>query len=277
MSLLQQAAIISHYEILALYGTNGLTEEHIKAITALPQLEEIIFMLNADEPGDAATAKHTVTLKQLLPAVNISKVSLPAGEDVNSLLQGHNAKLLIDLIEQRTDLSFSNPVPHVSRDESKKVAAETIPRPSSPQSKFNTVNPELLIYDNGELYIEILGGIKVTGLDRMKVTLKILHKEKLHNPQWYSIDLYNQVQREQTIMSVTETFETPTQATTQAFIQLITALESYRLQRIESLQPKQEQLPELSPVQRQAAISELQKPNLLQRTSQTDTAKWHRR
>ena len=277
VSLLQQEGIASKYEVLALYGTKGLTEEHQQAIVQWANSPstgggrgeaEVILMLNADEPGDAATAKHTVTLQQLLPAINISKISLPAGEDVNSLLQGHDAKLLIDLIEQRTELSFSNPVLHVSRDESKKVAAETLPRPSSQHSKLNTQNPELLIYDNGELYIEILGGIKITGLDRMKVTLKILHKEKLHNPQWYSIDLYNQVQREQTINSVTETFETPTQATTQAFIQLITALESYRLQRIESLQPKQEQLPELTPAQRQAAVSELKKSNLLQRTSQ---------
>jgi DNA primase len=87
---LQQEAIKSNYEILSLYGTNGLTEEHQKAIIELPQLEEIILMLNADEPGEAATAKHTVTLKQLLPAIKISKATLPEGEDVNSVLCTHD-------------------------------------------------------------------------------------------------------------------------------------------------------------------------------------------
>ena len=31
-------------------------------------------------------------------------------------------------------------------------------------------NPELLIYLDGKLHITILGGVKLTGLDRMKVT-----------------------------------------------------------------------------------------------------------
>ncbi len=80
-SLLQQEAIKSHYEILSLYGTNGLTEEHIKAITALPQLEEIILMLNADDAGNAATDKHAHALHALLPQVHITRTSLPTGEN----------------------------------------------------------------------------------------------------------------------------------------------------------------------------------------------------
>jgi DNA primase len=182
-SLLEQKEITSQYSILSLYGTNGLTDEHIKAITELPQLEEIILMLNADEPGEAATAKHTVTLKQLLPAISITKVTLPAGEDVNSLLQSHDdPKILLDLIEQRTS-TFAEAT--ADRDFSfsiEKEKPETLVTPAQ-QSKLNTQNPELLIYNNCELYFEILGGIKITGLDRMKVTLKVQHKEKLNHPQ----------------------------------------------------------------------------------------------
>ena len=261
-SLLQQPTIKSNYEILSLYGTNGLTDEHIKAITELPQLEEIILMLNADEPGEAATGKHAHTLHALLPQVRITHTHLPAGEDVNSVLCTHDdAKVLIDLIEQRTEFLFSI--------EKKNEAAETIATPAlQSNSKLNVTNPELLIYDNCELYFEILGGIRITGLDRMKVTLKVQHKEKINQPQWYSFDLYNQAQREQTITSVAETLEVSTQATTQTFIQLITELESYRIKRIEALQPKQEIKNELSPAARQTAINELKKPKLLQRTSQ---------
>ena len=203
-SLLQQKEVTAEFTILSLYGTNGLTDEHIKAITELPQLEEIILMLNADEPGEAATAKHTVTIKQLLPAIKFSKVSLPAGEDINSLLQSHeDAAILSDLIKQRTNFLFSI---------EKEKAHQAITTPAA--SKLNTANPELLIYDNCELYFEVLGGIKITGLDRMKVTLKVQHKEKVNHPQWYSIDLYNQVQREQTITSVAETLELSSQQTT---------------------------------------------------------------
>jgi DNA primase len=254
-SLLQQKEITEQFAILSLYGTNGLTDEHIAAIASLPQLEEIILMLNADEPGEVATAKHTVTLKQFLPEVKISKVTLPAGEDVNSVLCLHDdAKVLSDLIEQREIFSFS-------------IEKEKLQQ-SPTVSKLDTRNAELLIYDNCELYFEILGGIKITGLDRMKVTLKVQHKEKVNHPQWYSIDLYNQVQREQTINNVAETLELSSQQTTNTFINLITELESHRIKKIEALQPKEKAQHEITAAARQAAVNELKKPKLLQRTGQ---------
>lgn len=259
-SLLQQSSITEAYAVLALYGTNGLTDEHSQAILNLKDLQEIILMLNADDAGRAATEKHYRTLKQLLPEIIITNVTLPDGEDVNSLLQSHDdPAVLISLINERKDffLSIENKNP------------EILP-PSTLQTitKLNTNNPELLIYDNCELYFEILGGIKITGLDRLKVTLKVKHKEKVNHPQWYSIDLYNQGQREQTINNVAETLELSTQATTTTFINLITELENHRVQRIEALQPKEKPAHELTALQKQTAINELKKPKLLQRTGQ---------
>ena len=259
-SLLEQKEIKSGYEVLSLFGTNGLTDEHIKAIQSLVQLEEIILMLNADAAGEAASEKHYSTLKSLLPEVKISKVELPEGEDVNSVLCTHDdPRVLVDLIEQRKDFFISI--------ENKN--SDTIARPAVPQStKLDARNSELLIYDNCELYFEILGGIKITGLDRMKVTLKVQHKEKINQPQWYSIDLYNQGQREQTVNNVAETYEVSAQTTTQTFINLIQELENHRLQKMEALQPRPEIKPELTAGQRQQAVNELKRSNLLQRTNQ---------
>jgi DNA primase len=259
-SLLQQKEIAEQFAVLALYGTNGLTDEHIVAIISLPQLEEIILMLDADEAGEAATSKHYNTLKALLPDVRITHTNLPAGEDVNSVLCMHDdAGVLKNIIEQRIDFSFS-----IENKNSETLTTTAL----QSNSKLNTVNPELLIYDNCELYFEILGGIKITGLDRMKVTLKVKHKEKVNHPQWYSIDLYNQVQREQTINNIAEALELSSQQTTNTFINLITELENHRLQKIEALQPKQKPINELFAAARQTAINELKKPKLLQRTGQ---------
>jgi DNA primase len=259
-SLLQQTAITEQYSILALYGTNGLTEEHQAAIVSLPNLTEIIFLLNADEAGRAATEKHYSTLKQLLPEIILTQAILPDGEDVNSVLQTHDdPKVLIDLIAQRMDFSFQL---------KRETPIMPIPIATQRDSKLITTNPELLIYDNCELRIEVLGGIKITGLDRMRVTLKVQHKEKITQPVWHSLDLYNHAQREQAISTITEVLETSTAETSHTLAELTTALEQYRLQRIEALQPKQETKLELTPAQRQSAITELQKPNLLQRTSQ---------
>jgi DNA primase len=259
-TLLEQKEIKSSYEVLSLFGTNGLTEEHIQAIQSLSQLEEIILMLNADAAGEAASEKHYQTLKNLLPEVRISKTELPEGEDVNSVLCSHDdPKVLYDIIKQRKSFSFSieNKNPEI-------ITRPTLP----PSTKLDARNAELLIYDNCELYFEILGGIKITGLDRMKVTLKVQHKEKINQPQWYSIDLYNQGQREQTVNNVAETYEVSAQTTTQTFINLITELENHRLQKMEALQPRPEIKPELTAGQRQQAMAELKKQNLLHRTNQ---------
>jgi len=104
----QQHELTIQYELLALYGTNGLTDEHLQAIVSLKQLQEIIFMLNGDDPGRAATARHAATLHTLPPQVTLTVVAVPEGEDVNSLLQTHdNPRVLAELIAGRTAFSFS--------------------------------------------------------------------------------------------------------------------------------------------------------------------------
>ena len=65
-TLLQQEEITAEYEILALYGTNGLTEEHSQAIQELKHLKEIVIWLDGDEAGEKATAKYQESIYQLL-------------------------------------------------------------------------------------------------------------------------------------------------------------------------------------------------------------------
>lgn len=275
-SMLQQQNITEQFTILALYGTNGLTEEHLQAIQLLQNLTEIILTLNADDAGRAATVKHAQTLHQLLPETTISVVNLPDGEDVNSVLQGHDdAGILQHLIDQRdifsfqlkekiltSDLAPESPSP--TKQTPAKLALPVLPT----DTKFITSNPELLIYDNCELRIEVLGGIKITGLDRMRVTLKILHKQKAKQPVWHSLDLYHHGQREQAVEAITDLLDTATSSTMHTLAELTSALETYRLQRIEALQQKPEQVKEMSQAERQAALKELQHPSLLQRTAQ---------
>jgi DNA primase catalytic core len=266
LSLLQQHELSIQYEMLALYGTNGLTEEHLQAILSLKHLEEIIFMLNGDDAGKAATAKHASTLHALLPGIPLTTVVVPDGEDVNSLLQTHDdPRVLSELIGQRTKFSFSIEPGPPSPDQPK-AAAPTTTAPAS--GKLITANPELLIYDNCELVITVLGGIKLTGLDRMRVTLKVEHKAKAGLPVRHNLDLYHHAHTEQFINKVAESFDIPTLATTQTIAALTGELESYRARRLEGMQPHAEERVQLSPAQRQAAISYLKQANLLERTSE---------
>jgi DNA primase catalytic core len=263
-SLLQQAAITASFSILALYGTNGLTDEHIKAIMALHELQEIILMLNADAPGEAATQKHAQALHALLPGIRITCVHLPAGEDVNSVLCAHDdARVLIDLIDQRQDFLFST-----ENKKSAEIPAPTALHPNPKNHSLDTRNAELLIYQNCQLQIEVLGGIRITGLDRMKVTLKVTHLQKQLLPVRHTLDLYHRQQTEQLIETIAENFDVNIKQTAASIGELTNELEAYRLERIEALQPKKDTRPELTEAQKQAAINELKRENLLQRTSQ---------
>jgi DNA primase len=266
VSILQQHELTIQYELLALHGTNGLTEEHGQAILALKHLEEIIFMLNGDEAGKAATAKHCATLHTLLPTVKLTTVAVPDGEDVNSLLQTHDdPRVLADLIGERTEFSFSTEPSSTALEQPKAIGAVAV-LPAA--GKLVTANPELLVYDKDELLITVLGGIKLTGLDRMRVTLKVEHKAKQLLPVRHHLDLYNHPHTEQLVSKIAESLDISTQQATQTIAALTSELESYRARRMESLQPRAEERIQLSPAQRQAAISYLKQANLLERTGE---------
>lgn len=63
----------------------------------------------------------------------------------------------------------------------------------SPKRSLDISNPEHIRYQQGALDITILGGIRLEGLDRMRVTMKIQveHLSIRHN-----LDLYNDNQVE---------------------------------------------------------------------------------
>ncbi len=262
-SLLQIEAIKNDYETLSLYGTNGLTDEHQQAILSLQELEEIILMLDNDEAGAAATVKHSTTLQALLPNIKITTVVLP-NKDVNETLQAHNDEIFIQLLNERKPVEF-----FFSIEKEKLQTVETITNIELQQhTKLNVQNSELLIYDNCELQIEILGGIKITGLDRMKVTLKINHKAKQQLPIRDTLDLYNRNQTETLVQAISDNYDTNIKQTATTISELTNELEHYRLQKIEALQPKEKQKRELTAAEKTQAIKELQHPNLLERTNQ---------
>lgn len=107
-TLLQQEAITKDFEILSLYGTNGLTNEHQSAIKSLKQLEEIVFWFDGDEAGKKAAEKYSKELSQLNPRLKLSTVQTPESEDINSLLDGHQPEILTELLQNRQILFFSN-------------------------------------------------------------------------------------------------------------------------------------------------------------------------
>jgi DNA primase len=65
-TLLQQKEITAEYEVLALYGTNGLTAEHTEAVQELKHLKEIVLWLDGDVAGTKATERYRESIYELL-------------------------------------------------------------------------------------------------------------------------------------------------------------------------------------------------------------------
>lgn len=64
-TLLQEADLRQEYSVLALYGTNGFSQEHKEAIQRLDRLEEVILWPDGDEAGEQAAQKTSHHLETL--------------------------------------------------------------------------------------------------------------------------------------------------------------------------------------------------------------------
>jgi DNA primase len=251
---------ITDHEILACYGTNGFTTEHEQAIKELKQLEEIIIFFDGDKAGREGAKKLSEKLHGLKPGLRVSNIETPEGEDANSLAQSHEAEIFHHLIKNRKYFSFSSEQETTS-------APEHID--TSTHHKLHTSNPELLFYENGILNVTVLGGIKISGLDRLRVTLKIEHKTQTHLlPLRHNLDLYNKGQVDQLCTQVAESLDIGTQEAVHAIGGLITALEQYRNTRLEAMKPKKEERPAMGEATKRETLDYLKEKELMKRTLQ---------
>jgi len=136
------------------------------------------------------------------------------------------------------------------------------------KGRLSTENPELLVYTEGKLHITVLGGIKLTGLDRLRVTLKLTVTGKPNKAYRHHLDLYNGIQCGQLAERAAEALDVSEGELNQTLNNLITELESYRSERLEAMKPKQAEKKELTEAERKEALKFLKSPNLLQRTKE---------
>ncbi|MEO8761766.1 MAG: hypothetical protein ABI448_12795 [Bacteroidia bacterium] len=134
-------------------------------------------------------------------------------------------------------------------------------------ANFTTSNPDQLIYENSILTIEVLGGVRLEGLDRMRVTLKVSLNESDIPPVRHNLDLYNDTQSEKFIRKIAERLEVGTSVTAGTLAELTQVLENYRLAQIKDAQSELLHIAKpLTEKERQAAIENLKHENLLEQT-----------
>ena len=133
---------------------------------------------------------------------------------------------------------------------------------------LHITNPEELIYGNDMLTLTVLGGLRIDGLDRMRVTLKAELSGSPRPPVRHNLDLYNDTQSEKYIRKVAERLELGTSVVAASIAELTEQLESYRLQKIKSEADSQLKPKELTEEEIKQADDYLKSPDLIERTMQ---------
>ncbi len=253
-TLLNVKEITEKYEILACYGTNGLTQQHTEAISELKTLKEIILFFDGDAAGKEAVLKTASKLKTQVPHVQLSYVDTPDGEDVNSLSVSHEPEIFTHLVDNR------------------KVYSPAEERQAPPEEKpaLDISNPDYVTYHHEDLRFTLLGGLNLQQLDRMKVTLRtaIEQKENPYQSFRHSLDLYHDDQVEKYIRKACERLYLSTSKMSEAMESLIHALEDHRWQQSKNKAEKTPKKRVPSDNQKQAALDYLTAPKLMQRTSE---------
>jgi len=262
-TLLQNEEITSQYEVLALYGTNGLTTLHVEAIKKLKELKEIILWFDGDEAGEKAAEKYSEELQTL--DVKISKVNTPKDEDINSLLDGHTPSVLLEMINNR-EVSFSTEVGSTDKQIKEEQPAVA--------HRLNCDNPERIIYINNQLTVTVWGGIEKENLSRLRVSLHITSKDNTlpDGRQEYKtfrddVNLYSHTAVKKLIQNVAELLELSTTEVSRTVAELTEELEAYRMSeramQIQALKPKQY---EMTAIEIQQAQAFLKGENLVKKT-----------
>lgn len=143
--------------------------------------------------------------------------------------------------------------------------------------ELSTTNPHCFTYKTNELLIELLGGIRIDTLDRMRVTMKVTvinrkHTEYLNKGELaglsirHNLDLYNDMQVEKFVRRVAEKLETGSIALTKAIADITSQLEQYRLTQLDRQETRKEKV--LTPQEREDAIQFFRQKNLLNRTNE---------
>ena len=184
--------------------------------------------------------------------VKISKVIVPKGEDINSLVQGHELGVLRDLLSKREVLT-------------KGLEEE---RRTQPIKKMDGVldvsNANLLSYVVSSLLFSLIGGVSMTNIERLRVTLKV-ERKGCSGRLRHSFDLYNDDQLERYARKASDRLDIGSQEMRIALNGLVDAVEKYRLDELNMI--KGGTKVELSEARRSKAIAYLEAPYLLKRTN----------
>lgn len=131
---------------------------------------------------------------------------------------------------------------------------------------LNTNNPNSYTYETTHLLIEILGGIRLNHLDRLRVTISI-QKQETHLKLRHNLDLYNDTQVEKLVRKIAERLEIGTSVVRRTLQDLINELETYRISQLAELEADKITVKTLTKKEEKEALKLLKSKNLLEETN----------
>jgi hypothetical protein len=96
-------------------------------------------------------------------------------------------------------------------------------------AEINKSNSECLTWKHDQVQVSVLGGLRIEGLDRMKVTLKVECEEQVIR---HNLDLYNDEALGRLVRKCSERFSKGSGYMGDLFTMLVNDLEAYRLEEI---------------------------------------------
>ena len=246
---------------IPIYGTNGLTQAHIDLFKQYSP-EKLIFLLDNDEPANQALNDKGEIIKKLKPLnIPIFKADLPyllhdkPVKDVNDFLINNGTNLEIKkIIEEAKPLL--------------NVPQSTTPNNQTEKTKAGELLP---VSDNEALYCGTatnctytLKGLQTIGTQSMRLVIGIKHQGHYHTDR---IDLYSFKARKSFARVAEKDLNLNIIHIEKDLLDLLSALETY----IETIDQKSTEptTPDkiLNDLEKQAAKTLLQNPNLLQKIS----------
>lgn len=240
-TLQQLPEITKHYGILALYGTNGFTQQHTEAVSQLKALKEVILFFDGDAAGREAVKRIAGDLWQINKDLVVTWVDTPEPEDVNSLLQLHDPRIFTHLLDNRKSYqaetessSFSTEV-----ESDKKSGENSVENKKDFSLAAQESKPELQVtadymrYETDLMQITLWGGIEVHTINRLRATLHIQLQGNEYASFRDTADLYSHSQSDRLVKQAAEKLEISSSVVGEAIAGLTKELERYRQQKRE--------------------------------------------
>lgn len=287
--------------VTTIYGTEGFTAEMFEALKR-KKVQRVKLAYDADEAGERAAARDAERLRSI--GIEVYRIKFPWGMDANEYARkvtpaAQSLRLLINgaawlgngaapvaaapaspvaaasspsLASASKNGASSHVAPAPSSLVAASLAADTHETAAKKESSQATASPSApRLVECGDFHTfsidgreyRLFGLAKNNGLESMKVTLRLSVGERLHGDQ---LDLCKDGDRRRFIERGAEECGLTVEAVKRDLGRLLLACEQCQETRLRLLaEPATPQAAELSPAQREAALSLLRSPDLLTR------------